>query len=222
MLVKLHPQARSTSELASMAVNNRREMLGRAESSDVEALLDGVKLSSVPFTYRYLGLTLRLAFTKRRFRRVETSYERFLTQGEDEVDDLLRVLEQSFRVLRTEIKRIEDGQEQMKRTALPCVRTQMGLYRSFLVWLSGFRNESQEQKREFTSQSRCCIPMLDCGIETTTGIKRLVAEFVGVPTGRLLHDLRNLENLLVQPRTQVMEGDPNRTSRPRIVAARHA
>lgn len=205
-------------------------MRGRSES-DVETLLDGVKLSSVPFTYRYLGLTLRLAFTKRRFRRVETSYERFLRQGEDEVDDLLSVLEHSFTVLRTEIKRIEDGQEQMKRNALPCVRTQMGLHKSFMAWLSGFNNnDSDSHNEEHKSSKQCCIPMLNQGVETTTGIKQLVAEFLGVPTGRLLHDLRNLESLLVHPRAELIKNDSSSahnhddsslTSWPRI-AARHA
>jgi hypothetical protein len=172
-----------------------------------------MKQSAVPFTYRFLGLTLRLAFTKRRFRRVEESYQRYLTAGEDDLDDLVRVIEHSFAALRNEIQRIEEGQEHMKRTTLPCVRSQMRLYRNFVFWLSGFREKSNHTEGNDESTSSivatatsddppppaplaCLLPRLEQGVETTTGIKRLIADFVGVPTGRLLNDLRNLQSLL--------------------------
>jgi hypothetical protein len=172
-------------------------------------IVNDMKQSAVPFTYRFLGLTLRLAFTKRRFRRVEESYQRYLTAGEEDLDDLVRVIEHSFAALRNEIQRIEEGQEHMKRTTLPCVRSQMRLYQNFVLWLSGFREASKQAKGDDSTSMTpttsddpppraCLLPRLDQGVETTTGIKRLIADFVGVPTGRLLNDLRNLQSLLEQ------------------------
>ena len=159
-----------------------------------------IKPTSVPFTYCFLGLTLRLAFTKRRFYRVESSYQRLLEEGEGGMDAFLHDMEQSFQVLRNEIDRIEEGQEDMRRAVLPCVRDQLGSYRCFMVFMSGFREPLDEANREdyVGERNKCCISMLAQDPDTTSAIQRLVADFIGVPTGRLLHDLRNLENLLEQ------------------------
>lgn len=175
-------------------------------------LVDNVRYSIIaPLSHRFLAMTLRLAFTKRRFEKVLESYKHQATETDDHLlQDLLftRVLERSFGALRREIARIERGHECMKRTALPCVRTQMGLYQSYLTWLSGFRettvrdysdNDDDDIGHKGSVQQFCCIPMLSIGDETTTAIKSLIAQFVGVPTGRLLHDLRNLQGLLEQP-----------------------
>lgn len=221
-----------------------------------------VQHSVVPFTYRFLGLKLRLAFTKRRFQKVEASYKRYLTaeggdndEDQHHVEDLLRVIEQTFGALRREIARIERGQEFMKRTAIPCVRTQMGYYRSYMVWLGGFRENKKKQnddnhsrillgdqqqhddnndessssdsaeKSDNAERSCCYIPMLQRGVETTTGIKYLIARFVGVPMGRLLHDLRSLEILLEQPTEKTNVGkeiEPSLEWLRRRAAARRA
>ena len=115
--------------------------------------------TNVPFTYRFLGLRLRLAFTRRRFERVEATYMQHLTstalqtarllegQGEqrnnnlDATDtengarpELMQILESSFTSLRSEIDRIEECQEKMKRRVLPLVQEQLALHKSFMVY----------------------------------------------------------------------------------------
>ena len=145
-------------------------------------LLDLRKRGTIPFTYHFLGLRLRLAFTKRRFEKVEASYHEHV-ENNNRVVSLL--LEGSFQSLRQEISRIEEGQEEMRQRALPKVREQLELYQSFLAFLSG-----------------CACPhsplkLLHCGEETSIGLKKVIAEFAGVPLGNEIHDLRSLQRLLI-------------------------
>lgn len=54
-------------------------------------------------------------------------------------------------------------------------------------------------KYEQANSSDCAIPLLDQGAETSLGLKKLVAEFLGVPTGKELKFLRRAqENLPLQ------------------------
>uniref|UniRef100_A0A7S3P4Y5 Uncharacterized protein n=1 Tax=Amphora coffeiformis TaxID=265554 RepID=A0A7S3P4Y5_9STRA len=198
-----------------MASNNRLETLvaggnvhgamERGNSGGGFVVDDIIKPTSVPLTYCFLGLMLRLAFTKRRLHRVKSCYQHLLEEEEGiAMDALFHGLEQSFQVLIIEIERIEKGQEDIKRAALPCVRDRMGSYRGFMVFLSGFRESldyinNSEKNSVGDQRNKCCISMLAQDPETTRGIKLLVADFLGAPMGRSLHDLRNLENLLEQP-----------------------
>ena len=185
--------------------------------------------SSVPFTYRFLGLRLRLAFTRRRFERVEASYLQHLTttafqtarlieerdqvgvpmgqarNEQDEQRELMEVLESSFTSLRSEIDRIEESQEQMKERALPLVRKQLTAHKSFILFLSGFK-AGQQNDADPTLET-CALPMLDQGDETTTAIKKLIASFSGVPIGMYVHDLRTLETLLENSNCEVCHDD---------------
>jgi hypothetical protein len=194
--------------------------------------------SEVPFTYRFLGLRLRLAFTKRRFKRVEATFQQHLT-GPAATEELLTMMENTFSTLREEIQRIEKGHEKMKKKALPKVREQVLLHKTFLCFLGGFIDfqerqtamKDEQERREEENDTRpeealtqrrppdvkrdegteeenktkdrqnaeCChLSMLNQGLETTTAIKRLIAEFAGVPIGMRIHDLRSLEALLEQ------------------------
>jgi hypothetical protein len=176
--------------------------------SENEQILVGLKESRVPFTYRFLGLRLRLAFTKRRFSQVEKSYRASLLTDRGRLNDLVIVLQSSFSSLRNEIELIEQGQENMKQRALPKVKLQLKLHDGFLCFLSGFREveeDSQDQdsvdipqQQRQQQQRQCQLPLLNKGEETTAAFKKLIAEFAGVPTGMLLHDLRTLEGLLEQ------------------------
>ena len=163
-----------------------------------ERMLIGLKESRVPFTYRFLGLRLRLAFTKRRFCQVEKSYRDSLLTDRGRLNDLVIVLQSSFSSLRNEIDRIEQGQENMKQRALPKVKEQLVLHNSFLCFLSGFREEIDDSSVRDYTQRQCHLPLLNQGEETNTAFKKLIAEFAGVPTGMLVHDLRTLEGLLEQ------------------------
>jgi hypothetical protein len=167
--------------------------------SDNERIIIGLQESRVPFTYRFLGLRLRLAFTKRRFCQVEKSYRDSLLTDRGRINDLVNVLQSSFSSLRNEIERIEQGQENMKQRALPKVKEQLVLYDGFLCFLSGFREDKDDSSvRDNTHrpQRQCHLPLLNQGEETTNAFKKLIAEFAGVPTGMLVHDLRTLEGLL--------------------------
>ena len=202
-----------------MTSNNGDEMLvaggnvhatmerGRGGGSGAFVVDEIMKPTSVPLTYCFLGLTLRLAFTKRRLYRVKSSYQRLLEEEEGvAMDALFHGLEQSFELLIKEIERIEKGQEDMRRAALPCVRDRMKSYRGFMVFLSGFQetlDDTNNEKNSVGERNKCCISMLVQDPETTRGIKLLVADFLGVPMGHILHDLRNLENLLEQPRRRL-------------------
>ena len=72
----------------------------------------------IPFTYRFLGLRLRLAFTKRRFQRVEASYQAHISSrrrrsiSSEEARAMLAgldgELDSSFKTLRNEIDRIDE------------------------------------------------------------------------------------------------------------------
>jgi hypothetical protein len=170
-----------------------------------ERMLLDLKESTVPFTYRFLGLRLRLAFTKRRFQRVEKSYHAHLLTDRGRLNDLVNVLQSSFSSLRDEIERIEQGQESMKQRTLPKVKEQLTLHQGFFTFLAGFREVPATATTNDTvpacknkEKKRCHLHILNQGCETTTAFKRLIAEFAGVPTGMLLHDLRTLENLLAQ------------------------
>ena len=212
---------------------------GRSTMSGSNNFVD-FESTSVPFTYRFLGLRLRLAFTKRRFKRVEDTFQQHLT-GPAGTEELTDMMESTFSTLRDEIKRIEKGHDRMKKKALPKVREQILLHKSFLCFLGGFRvregrpppNEKHEQERreqkdatrgedahaqwgpadtkdeekreeetletkEQQHVERCLLSMLNQGEETTTAIKRHIAEFAGVPIGMMIHDLRSLEALLEQ------------------------
>jgi hypothetical protein len=166
-----------------------------------ERMLIGLQESRVPFTYRFLGLRLRLAFTKRRFCQVEKSYLDSLLTDRGRLNDIVNVLQSSFSSLRNEIERIELGQENMRQRALPKVKEQLALHDGFLCFLSGFledKDDSSVQDNANTPQRQCHLPLLNQGEETITAFKKLIAEFAGVPTGRLVHDLRTLEGLLEQ------------------------
>lgn len=188
---------------------------------DENSIFDLEERTNVPFTYRFLGLRLRLAFTRRRFERVEASYMQHLTttalqtarlledtggnaqdggqgnqQGDAERQELMQLLEMSFTSLRSEIDRIEESQEKMKRRVLPLVQSQLKLHKSFMCFLSGFNRQDDQDNSDSTSS--CVIPLLNQGEETTTHIKKLIASFAGVPTGMYVHDLRTMETLLQQ------------------------
>jgi hypothetical protein len=179
-----------------------------------EQMILELERGSVPFTYRFLGLRLRLAFTKRRFERVEASYLQYITaaalqtanlldgrdhpvrpaqNGPDNHQELIEVLESSFSSLRSEIDRIEESQEEMKARALPLVRAQLGLHDGFMCFLSGFTTRPTDTA---SLRPTCILPMLNQGEETTIAIKQLIASFMGVPFGIYMHDLRSLETLL--------------------------
>jgi hypothetical protein len=171
-------------------------------------LIDLTKTSiqMVPFTYVFLGLRLRLAFTKRRFEKVEATYLEHLTTSIEQGGDgagagqinggILHILESSFSSLRDEIGRIEQGHESMKERALPKVREQLQHHECFITcFLSGFRERGSNNSSVFSEE--CHLPMLNQGEETTTAIKKLIAEFAGIPIGMVIHDLRSLELLLV-------------------------
>jgi hypothetical protein len=175
--------------------------------TDNERMIVGLQESRVPFTYRFLGLRLRLAFTKRRFSQVEKNYRDSLLTDRGRLNDIVNALQSSFSLLRDEIDRIEQGQENMKQRALPKVKEQLVLHNGFLCFLSGFSEEDKEddssvQDNAYTGttqrQIQCHLPLLNQGEETTTALKKLIAEFAGVPTGMLVHDLRTLEGLLEQ------------------------
>jgi uncharacterized protein YdcH (DUF465 family) len=168
-------------------------------SDTKERMLIGLQESRVPFTYRFFGLRLRLAFTKRRFCQVEKSYRDSLLTDRGRLNDLVHLLQSSFSSLRDEIERIEQGQENMKQRALPKVKEQLVLHDGFLCFLSGFRedkDDSSVKDNAYTPQRQCHLPLLNQGEETITAFKKLIAEFAGVPTGMLVHDLRILEGLL--------------------------
>jgi hypothetical protein len=169
--------------------------------SDNERILIGLRESRVPFTYRFLGLRLRLAFTKRKFCQVEQIYRKSLLTDRCRLNDLVNVLQSSFSSLHNEIERIEKGQEHIKQRALPKVREQLVLYDGFLCFLSGFhedKDESSVQDNAHTPQRQCHLPLLNQGEETAIAFKKLIAKFAGVPTGMLVNDLRTLEGLLEQ------------------------
>jgi hypothetical protein len=185
---------------------------GRSEGRDNDQQLTDAPSLHVPFTYRFLGLRLRLAFTKRRFRRVEASYQahissrqrRSITNAEARVvlAGLDGELDSSFKTLRLEIDRIERAQEAMRVRALPKVEQLLLLHESYKVFLHGFltpvtrKEREPQQERESYRRSSCVLPILNVGMETTTALKRLIAEYAGVPSGKMVPDLQSLVVLL--------------------------
>lgn len=177
---------------------------GSSESMDVAATC---RMSSIPFTYRFLGLRLRLAFAKRRFQRVEASYRehvsrvrRTITNNNHTNDEpnqngelLYEELLSSFSALRREIDRIENGHEILRKRAIPKVEELLRLRETFHCFLLGFVPQKVPTDAKF---GPCSLPILNLGDETTTALKRKIAEFAGVPTGLLLHDLESLKLLL--------------------------
>lgn len=163
-------------------------------------MLADIKEGSIPFTYRFLGLRLRLAFTKRRFQRVEASFQNHMMAEDDDTTGLTEIMEDSFSTLRCEIQRIEAGQESMKKKALPKVEELLLLHRSFLEFLRGFHppSSSVDDGTDDEENRKSYLPCLDRGDETTTAIKQKIAEFAGVPIGSHISDLRSLHTLLIE------------------------
>jgi len=242
---------------ASVAPSGAVHGVSRLDSADDTTSI-AAATTFCPFTYRFLGLRLRLAFTKRRFDRLQASYREHISasaarrrlsvpppanaaegrgsggglsrninnnnqhiERQEELqrlevvagDELEVALDSSISRLRLEIERIEDGEEKMRRRALPKVRELLSLHESFRWFLLGFmekngaRDEMCKEADSGTSSSpsfcddseesrSCMLPMLNQGAESTVALKRLIAEFAGVPTGRLVQDLKNLECLL--------------------------
>ena len=160
----------------------------------------------VQYSLRFLGLRLRLAFTKRRFDEVEAIYRSHVEDDEYEqarLATLLSVFEASFSSLRNQILEIEKGQEIIKKKIIPRVQAQFEMHRSFLVFLQGFRDTEAENnsdrecmEQERRNPSKCLLPMLNVGEETTSAIKQLISDFAGIPTRGTLHDLRSLKSML--------------------------
>lgn len=190
---RMHPEEATNSSSLGVVILRDDDSSHGAPSDCVVA---------IPFTYRFLGLRLRLAFTKRRFRRVEASYLDHMTSrlrrsvASEEATTLLAgldgELDSSFKTLRQEIDRIEEAQETMRLRALPKVEQLIILHKGFNSFLHGFLRRGVDDSAE------CHLPMLNLGSESTTAVKRIIADFAGVPTGMLLHDLRSLEVLLRQ------------------------
>jgi len=155
----------------------------------------------IPFTYRFLGLRLRLAFTKRRFQRVEASYQAHISSrrrrsiSSEEARAMLAgldgELDSSFKTLRNEIDRIEEAQESMRVRALPKVESLLVLHECYQTFLFGFI-----PKPSTSCRPACALPFLNVGTETTAAIKKLIADFAGVPVGAMVHDLQSLVVLL--------------------------
>jgi hypothetical protein len=179
---------------------------GGSEDRGSDQHLTKVPPLHIPFTYRFLGLRLRLAFTKRRFRRVEASYQAHMSsrQRRSIPNEETRVvlagldgeLDSSFKMLRIEIDRIEQAQEAMRIRALPKVEQLLLLHESHKKFLLGFLTPEAREDQESQPQCSCALPILNVGMETTTAIKQLIADFAGVPSGKMVSDLRSLLVLL--------------------------
>lgn len=180
------------------------DRIGNAERQSQQHLGDEEHLPTppyIPFTYRFLGLRLRLAFTKRRFQRVEASYQAHISSrrrrsiSSEEARAMLAgldgELDSSFKTLRNEIDRIEQAQESMRVRALPKVESLLLLHESYQTFLYGFQS-----KPSSSCHPVCALPFLNVGTETTSAIKKLIADFAGVPVGAMVHDLQSLVVLL--------------------------
>lgn len=112
-------------------------------------------MTMVPFTYRFLALRLRLAFTKRRFERIEAAaYQQHLLDSADDInnndalDELLLTIGGTFLFgLGQQIDGIEKGKDITTQQALPCVREKMHLHQCFVVFLDGFLERKKDDTR---------------------------------------------------------------------------
>jgi hypothetical protein len=100
-------------------------------------------------------------------------------------------LDSSFKTLRNEIDRIEEAQESMRVRALPKVESLLVLHECYQTFLFGFI-----PKPSTSCRPACALPFLNVGTETTAAIKKLIADFAGVPVGAMVHDLQSLVVLL--------------------------
>lgn len=146
--------------------------------------------ASVPLTHRFLSITLRFAFAKQKFQRMEEIHRQFLAQAPHgrALAAPMQVLEQTFPWLRRELKGIEERKSKMVQAIVANVQELMDLHLGFSTWLTGFMDGSNAPKSPLT--------LLNLGSDTTMSIKILVADFLGAPTGPLLHDLRCLKRIL--------------------------
>jgi hypothetical protein len=134
--------------------------------------------SIVPFSMKFLGLRLRLAFTKRRFDEVEAIYRSHVddtgtsgsgtptttsssmgrSSSRDEqarlttAQQLVGVFDESFGSLREEILAIEQGQEIIQKKILPKLLAQIELHDSFMVFLQGFYMENRKNLKSYKEE----------------------------------------------------------------------
>jgi hypothetical protein len=142
--------------------------------------------SIVPFSMKFLGLRLRLAFTKRRFDEVEAIYRSHVddtgtssgsgthtgaetsSSSRDEqarlttAQQLVGVFDESFGALREEILAIEQGQEIIQKKILPKLLAQIELHDSFIVFLQGFYMENRTKRKNYKEEEDCGDYIQEC------------------------------------------------------------
>jgi hypothetical protein len=102
------------------------------------------------------------------------------------IETHIQLLEEDVRRHYTELIMLEEQYKCSKAEIYRFIKEKLDLNQKFLCFLLGFRDDS----------GLCLLHMLDQGHETTTSIKCMIADFAGVPTGKVLGDLCELERLI--------------------------
>ena len=111
------------------------------------------------------------------------------------VEPYIDILEMDMKRHHKELEILESNYESSKAIIQQKIQTKLILHEGFFQLLSGFAGEVSNSGSGFSSnvdehKKVCLLPMLNLGSETTRGIKQLIADFAGVPTGAALGDLR--------------------------------
>ena len=179
--------------------------------------------SESPFTLRYLSLRLKLDFTRRRLKKIQLTYMDYIISttrsnrrrrhhhASTTTGYWMDFLEESFGSLKKDLQFIERNHAELKRRGHPRIKERLQLYESFGVFLQGYYCEQADG---------CAVALLNRDEETTTSIKRLIADFAGVPTGRELFDFRMLSNIFDSEKSADDSSEQESRCPPSEVAAR--
>ena len=121
------------------------------------------------------------------------------------VEPFIEILEVDITRHRKELALLESDYECSKEVIRQKIQEKLLLHQGFLHFLSGFAATSTDSCRSLscnsspssctknddkTDTTKCHLPMLNLGFETTSSIKKRIADFAGVPRGFALGDLR--------------------------------
>ena len=128
------------------------------------------------------------------------------------VEPFIEILEVDITRHRKELALLESDYESSKEIIRQKIQEKLTLHEGFLHFLSGFattttstdrscredsstKNEEKascccRRRHHDTHPTACHLPMLNLGFETTSSIKKRIADFAGVPRGFALGDLR--------------------------------
>jgi hypothetical protein len=153
-----------------------------------------------PITEAFLHAEASYGRVKRRIKTMSKEIRAFRSalceNAPRSIETHIQLLEEDVRRHYKELVMLEEQYKCSKAEIYLFIKEKLDLHQKFLCFLLGFRDSGL-----------CLLPMLDQGHETTTSIKGVIADFAGVPTGKVLGDICELERLIRHTQDQVKD-DP--------------